>query len=165
VPKWLPRSKSKGSSTEPYIGIDSIDDARPLGREGRLFDLVILSLFLHSGGSVHEMTQAFIEKGPSIAEALFVFPLTLDKKRDVLVATGLEGIVEQRLENAMNAFQEDLTAIELDLPFNHFRRKVLEQEHFIRVRVGRGHERNCSAHDDGCADLKYARAIAQQAED
>jgi diguanylate cyclase (GGDEF)-like protein len=126
VPKWLPRGK-RSNVTETFIGIESVDDSRPLGREGRLFDLVILSLFLHSGGSVHEMTQAFVEKGPDIAEATFVLPLTLDKKRDVLVATGVEGIVEPRLEAAMNAFQEDLTAIELDLPFNHFRRRVLEQ--------------------------------------
>ena len=124
--KFLARKDKKGSNTETYIAIEDLDVSRPQGREGRLFDLVILSLFLHSGGSVHEMTQAFIERGPGIAEALFIYPLLLNKKRDVLSAHALEGIVEQRLENAMNAYQEDLGAIELDLPFNHFRRKVLE---------------------------------------
>jgi len=124
--KFLARKEKKGSSTQTYIAIESLDEARPQGREGRLFDLVILSLFLHSGGSTHEMTQAFIERGPGIAEALFIYPVLLDKKRDVLSASVLEGIVEPRLENAMNAYQEDLTAIELDLPLSHFRRKVLE---------------------------------------
>jgi diguanylate cyclase (GGDEF)-like protein len=125
--KWLPRNKHKAASTQTYIAIESVDESRPQGREGRLFDLVILSLFLHSGGSVHEMTEAFMRAGPDIAEALMVLPLTLDKKRDVLVASSLEGVVEPRLENAMNAFQEDLTAITLDLPISHFRRRVLEQ--------------------------------------
>ena len=124
--KFLTRKDKKGAGSQTYIAIESLDESRPLGREGRLFDLVILSLFLHSGGSVHEMTQAFIERGPGIAEALLVYPLLLDKKRDVLQSSALQGIVEQRLEDAMNAYQEDLTAIELDLPFNHFRRKVLE---------------------------------------
>ena len=35
----------------PFVAIESIETARPEGREGRLFDLVILSLFLHSAGS------------------------------------------------------------------------------------------------------------------
>ena len=124
--KFLARKDKKDANTQTYIAIKDLEVSRPQGREGRLFDLVILSLFLHSGGSVHEMTQAFIERGPGIAEALFIYPLLLNKKRDVLSAHALEGIVEQRLEDAMNAYQEDLTAIELDLPLSHFRRKVLE---------------------------------------
>ena len=124
--KFLARKDKKDANTQTYIAIEDLEVSRPQGREGRLFDLVILSLFLHSGGSVHEMTQAFIERGPGIAEALFIYPLLLNKKRDVLSAHALEGIVEQRLEDAMNAYQEDLTAIELDLPLSHFRRKVLE---------------------------------------
>jgi diguanylate cyclase (GGDEF)-like protein len=44
----------------------------------------------------------------------------------VLSASPLEGIVEPNLEKAMDAFQEDLTALELDLPMNHFRRLVID---------------------------------------
>jgi diguanylate cyclase (GGDEF)-like protein len=109
------------------VAIESLDEARPEGREGRLFDLVILSLFLHSAGSVNEMVTAFVEKGPQVTEAKFVYPMLLDKKREVLTTSALMGIVEPRLENAMNAYQEDLTSVELPLPFNQLRRNVLEQ--------------------------------------
>jgi len=126
--RWLPRKQDKQDSRPaPFIAIESLDESRPEGREGRLFDLVILSLFLHSAGSVNEMVSAFMEKAPDVTEAIFVYPLILDKKRDVLTSSALEGIVEPRLENAMNAYQEDLTSIELDLPFNQMRRNVLEQ--------------------------------------
>jgi diguanylate cyclase (GGDEF)-like protein len=124
----LPRKQDKRDARpEPFVAIESLDEARPEGREGRLFDLVILSLFLHSAGSVNEMVGAFIEKGPQVTEAVFVYPMILDKKRDVLTSSALEGIVEPRLENTMNAYQEDLTAVELPLPFNQLRRNVLEQ--------------------------------------
>jgi diguanylate cyclase (GGDEF)-like protein len=126
--RWLPKKQDKRDARpEPFIAIESLDESRPEGREGRLFDLVILSLFLHSAGSVNEMVTAFMEKAPDVTQAVFVYPLILDKKRDVLMATALEGIVEPRLENAMNAYQEDLSALELDMPFNHLRRHILDQ--------------------------------------
>jgi len=125
--RWLPLKKDgKGRRPEPFVAIESLDSSRPAGREGRLFDLVILSLFLHSAGSTHEMVGAFLEQSPSVTEAIFVYPLILDKKRDVLTAAPLEGVVEPHLERAMDAFQEDLAALELDLPVNHFRRLVIE---------------------------------------
>jgi diguanylate cyclase (GGDEF)-like protein len=123
--RWL-KKDAKVSAPETHVAIESVESARPEGREGRLFDLVILSLFLHSAGSSHEMMGAFLEKSPDVTEAVFVYPLVLDKKRDVLTSAPLEGIVEPRLERAMDAFQEDLTAIELDLPMTHFRRLVID---------------------------------------
>jgi diguanylate cyclase (GGDEF)-like protein len=123
---WLSGNKKKERSPEPYVAIESLESSRPEGREGRLFDLVILSLFLHSAGSTGEMMSAFLEKAPSVTESMFVYPLVLDKKRDVLTSAPLEGIVEERFEKAMDAFQEDLTAMELDLPVNHFRRLIIE---------------------------------------
>ncbi len=126
--RWLAkRQEKKSERPTPFIAIESLDTSRPEGREGRLFDLVILSLFLHSGGSPHEMVSAFLEKAPSVTEAVFVYPVTLDKKRDLLVATALEGIVDPRLENAMNAFQEDLTSVELDLSAANFRQAIIDQ--------------------------------------
>jgi diguanylate cyclase (GGDEF)-like protein len=126
--RWLPLKKDgKGARLpEPFVAIESLDSSRPEGREGRLFDLVILSLFLHSAGSTHEMVAAFLEQSPSVTEAVFVYPLVLDKKRDVLTTGPLEGIVDPHLERAMDAFQEDLTGVELDLPISHFRRAVIE---------------------------------------
>ncbi|MEX2246418.1 MAG: GGDEF domain-containing protein [Dehalococcoidia bacterium] len=102
-------------------------DEEQTDRERRLFDLVILSLYVHSAGSLSEMVGAFVEKSPSVTGALLSYPLVLDKKRDKLTAAPLEGLVEPHLERAMDAFQEDLTALEFDLPMNHFRRLVMEQ--------------------------------------
>ena len=125
--RWLPGKKdAKTGVATPFVAIESIETARPEGREGRLFDLVILSLFLHSAGSTGEMMGAFLEKAPRVTEAILVYPLMLDKKRDLLTAASLEGIVDPLLERAMDAFQEDLTAIEFDLPVSHFRRLVIE---------------------------------------
>lgn len=125
--RWLSGKKAqKGRAPQTHVAIESLDRSRPEGREGRLFDLVILSLFLHSAGSTYEMLSAFLEQGPPITESLLAYPLVLDKKRDVLTASPLQGIVEPQLERAMDAFQEDLTAVELDLPLSHFRRRVIE---------------------------------------
>ena len=128
MPRWLATKKGdrNGRAPVPQVAIESVEASRPEGREGRLFDLVILSLFLHSAGSSSEMMSAFLQKAPAVTESLFVYPLLLDKKRDVLTASPLEGIVEPLLERAMDALQEDLTILELDLPVSHFRRLVIE---------------------------------------
>jgi diguanylate cyclase (GGDEF)-like protein len=125
--RWLTGKKDKSeTSPQPFVAIESLEASRPEGREGRLFDLVILSLFLHSAGSTGEMMGAFLEKAPAVTEAIFVYPVVLDRKRDTLTSAPLEGLVEARLDKAMDAFQEDLTALEFDLPVNHFRRLVIE---------------------------------------
>lgn len=125
--RWLTGKKDEGSrAPQPHVAIESLERARPEGREGRLFDLVILSLYLHSAGSSHEMMTAFLERAPEVTQSVFVYPLVLDKKRDMLTAAPLEGTVEARLEQAMDAFQEDLTAVHMDLPVSHFRRLVIE---------------------------------------
>jgi diguanylate cyclase (GGDEF)-like protein len=127
--RWL-ASKKDGRSAHreptPYVAIESVETARPEGREGRLFDLVILSLYLHSAGSSSEMMSAFLDKAPAVTESVLVYPMMLDKKRDLLTAVPLEGTVDPLLERAMDALQEDLTVLELELPVNHFRRLVIE---------------------------------------
>ncbi|MDE3096351.1 MAG: GGDEF domain-containing protein [Chloroflexota bacterium] len=125
--RWLKNRKVADTVEDAGTFIEDFDASRPAGREGRLFDLVILTLFLHSAGSISEMVGAFVEKAPAVTEAMFVYPLVLDKKRDVLTAAPLEGLVEPHLERAMDAYQEDLTAVELDLPVRHFRRQIIEQ--------------------------------------
>ncbi len=126
MPLWSNNKKDKDISPQPFVAIESLESSRPEGREGRLFDLVILSLFLHSAGSTGEMMSAFLEKAPSVTESMFVYPLILDKKRDTLTSAPLEGIVDPLFEKVMDAFQEDLTAMELELPVNHFRRLIIE---------------------------------------
>src|SRR5437762_7596906 len=102
--RWLTNKKDqKEASPAAHVAIESLDQSRPSGREGRLFDLVILSLFLHSAGSKHEMVGAFLDQAPAVTEAIFVYPMILDKKRDILSANALEGVVDPLLERVMEA--------------------------------------------------------------
>jgi len=58
--RWLTNKKEqKEASPAALVAIESLDQSRPSGREGRLFDLVILSLFLHSAGSKARNGRAF----------------------------------------------------------------------------------------------------------
>jgi diguanylate cyclase (GGDEF)-like protein len=127
--RWLKGANKEEREQQALRIVDAAsgNGARPAGREGRLFDLVILTLYVHSAGSIEEMVAAFVEKSPAVTDAVFVYPLVLDKKRDTLTAAPLEGLAEENLERAMDAYQEDLTALEFNLPANHFRRMVLEQ--------------------------------------
>jgi diguanylate cyclase (GGDEF)-like protein len=150
--RWLPKGKKDGKPQR--IELPPLDADAPTGREGRLFDLVILTLFLHSAGSINEMVGAFVEKAPAVTGATFVYPLVLDKKRDVLTAAPLEGLVEPHMERAMEAFQEDLTALEFDLPVNHFRRLAMEQGEVVtRETLGELW--------DGVIDAEVARAAEE----
>ena len=100
--RWLTNKREvKEASPSVLVAIESLVESRPSGREGRLFDLVILSLFLHSAGSKHEMVGAFLDQAPAVTEAIFVYPMILDKKRDILSANALEGIVNPLLERVM----------------------------------------------------------------
>jgi diguanylate cyclase (GGDEF)-like protein len=121
--RWLTRARNEGKS---QLHMSEAQEGAS-GREAQLFDLVILTLYLHSAGSINEMVTAFVEKAPSVTGAAFVYPLVLDKKRDILSASPLEGLVEPHMERAMEAYQEDLTSLEFDLPVSHFRRLVMEQ--------------------------------------
>lgn len=129
--RWLLGRKGRGEEAQrlpsEMTPADGEGGAPVSAREQRLHALAVLSLFLHSAGSISEMTGAFLEWAPRAVEATFVYPLTLDSKRDFLVASPLEGLVDARLERAMDAFQEDLSALEFPLPANGALRGVLEQ--------------------------------------
>ena len=97
-------------------------DARPAAgphqeseRERQLHGLAILSLFLHSTATIEEMMSALMDQAPTVTGAFLVYPLMLERKRQLLRASVLEGQTDSRLEAAMDAFQEDLTALEFPL--------------------------------------------------
>ena len=95
-------------------------------RERQLHGLAVLSLFLHSTATIEEMMGALLEQAPTVTGAVFVYPLMLDRKRQMLRASILEGSTDSRLEAAMDAFQEDLTALEFSLLKNHNLFRILE---------------------------------------
>lgn len=133
VGHWLSRDKSQDKEPDARSDEEALgqDDAQgsptPSVREERMHALAVLSLFLHSAGTVGELVSAFVGRAPGATGAQFVYPLIVDTKREVLVASPLEGLVDPRLERAMDAFQEDLSALEFPLGATAARRIILEQ--------------------------------------
>jgi diguanylate cyclase (GGDEF)-like protein len=68
-----------------------------------------------------------LEQSPTVTGSLMVYPLLLDRKRQLLRASALEGCHDPHLEAAMEAFQEDLTALEFSLVQNDALYKILEE--------------------------------------
>lgn len=95
--------------------------------EDRLFGLGVLALLLHSAGTIDELLGAFLDRAPQIAGAIFVLPLLLDEKRDSLVSSWLQSQMDARLDNVMDAFQEDLTALEMPLASAAGLQELMEQ--------------------------------------
>ncbi len=95
-------------------------------RERQLHGLAVLSLFLHSTGSIQEMMTTLLEQAPTVTGAVLVYPLLLERRRQLLRASILEGCADSRLEAAMDAFQEDLTALEFPLVRNQELYGILE---------------------------------------
>ncbi len=129
VGRWLSGKGSGADEPADEAPAESAAAESPAAstREERLHGLAVLSLFLHSAGNVGELLSAFMERAPDVTGAQFVYPLITDPKRDLLTASALEGLVDPRLERAMDAFQEDLSALEFPLPATSARRIILEQ--------------------------------------
>lgn len=106
-------------------------------RERQLHGLTVLSLFLHSTGTVEEMMTTLLEQAPTVTGAALVYPLLLDRKRQLLRASILEGCSNQQLEAAMDAFQEDLTALEFSLVQNDTLYRMMDDGEVV-VREGLG---------------------------
>jgi diguanylate cyclase (GGDEF)-like protein len=87
----------------------------------------VLSLFLHSTATIEEMMAMLLEQAPTVTGATLVYPLLLDRKRQLLRASALEGSNDARLEAAMDAFQEDLAALEFSLLQNQALYSILDE--------------------------------------
>jgi diguanylate cyclase (GGDEF)-like protein len=122
---WLQRSREdlEGGDVEPLEPAGH----RETERERQLQGLTVLSLFLHSVATIQEMMTTLLEHAPAITGATFVYPLLLDRKRQLLRASVLEGCADKSFEAAMDAFQEDLAALEYSLVQNAEVYRVLEE--------------------------------------
>ena len=92
----------------------------------RLHELAVLSLFLHSAGTMEEMLSLFLERAPRVTGAVVTYPLLLDRRREVLSATQLATIDDAGLEQASLAANENLTDMEYPLPLRSSLRNVME---------------------------------------
>ena len=92
----------------------------------RLHELAVLSLFLHSAGTLEEMLSLFLERSPRVTGAVVTYPLLLDRRRDVLSAERLASIEDMGLEQASLAAEENLGDLEFSLALRSWRRAVME---------------------------------------
>lgn len=95
-------------------------------RAERLHELAVLSLFLHSAGTLEEMLSLFLERSPRVTGAVVTYPLLLDRRRDLLTASHLASVDDPGLEQASLAANENLADLEFSLPLRSWRRAVME---------------------------------------
>ncbi|MGB2693810.1 MAG: sensor domain-containing diguanylate cyclase [Dehalococcoidia bacterium] len=129
---WLRKKQDAGDDSPGDPALDDADESRldqsgETERERQLHGLAVLSLFLHSTATVQEMMGMLLEQASTVTGAIFVYPLMLDRKRQLLRASALEGANDPKLEAAMDAFQEDLTALEFSVVQNKELDRVLDQ--------------------------------------
>ncbi len=103
---------------------ESVQELRELVE--RLNELSVLSLFLHSAGTLEEMLAIFMERSARVSGALVTYPLLLDRRRDVLQALPLANVEDKNLERASIAADANLVDFEYPLPLRSWRRTVME---------------------------------------
>lgn len=111
----LQQTQAFGKQATPISSAPAAEESRKTERERQFHGLAILSLFLHSTATIQEMMGALLEQAPTVTGAVLIYPLLLERRHQVLRASILEGNTDPRLEAAMDAFQEDLTALEFSL--------------------------------------------------
>ncbi len=102
----------------------SVDDAYV--RSERLNELAVLSLFLHSAGTMEEMLALFLERSPRVTGAVVSYPLLLDRRRDMLHAAPLADVEDPGIEQACQAANVNLADAEFPLSLRSWRRSVME---------------------------------------
>ncbi len=132
---WLQRKREERDDSEreeesrPIVALEPPPSKRGRDdkeRERQLHGLAVLSLFLHSTATIEEMMGMLLEQAPTVTGATLVYPLLLDRKRQLLRASALGGSNDARFEAAMEAFQEDLAALEFSLLQNQDLYSILD---------------------------------------
>lgn len=129
---WLQRKREEHEDEEAEdIAVPERAPGKPANddkeRERQLHGLAVLSLFLHSTATIEEMMAMVLEQAPTVTGATLVYPLLLDRKRQLLRASALGGNNDARFEAAMETFQEDLAALEFSLLQNQDLYSILEE--------------------------------------
>jgi diguanylate cyclase (GGDEF)-like protein len=117
----------RDAGSRPAPGSETSESGPPSPESfDHLRQLNVLSLLLHSGGSVEEMLSTLAEKGPQVTGASVVYPLLLDKKHDILHARPLKGNSIPALDTLSAALGIDAAELEFPLPIQSLRRRALE---------------------------------------
>jgi diguanylate cyclase (GGDEF)-like protein len=129
--KYTVRREADGlrrASARSASGGDMPEDAAEAGRQScdHQRRLNVLALLLHSAGSVEETLSVLAEKGPQVTGASVVYPLLLDKRRDILHAKPLQGNNIPALDALSAALEMEASELEFPLPVQGLRRQALE---------------------------------------
>jgi diguanylate cyclase (GGDEF)-like protein len=119
-----------GGDDEPGHG-PAREDASPSEAGGSrrsepLRDLIVLSLFLHSAGTVEEMMSTLLERSHEVTGASFVLPLVADRRREVLHARPLAASDDPGLGRLAQVLDIDLEQFELPVALPSPRQAVLD---------------------------------------
>src|SRR4051794_29049528 len=115
-----------GESQQPAQPAVRRSQAESEMRAQRLHELNVLSLFLHSAGTMEEMMALFLERSPKVTGALVTYPLLLERRRDVLTAAHLAHVDDTGLELASMAANENFPDLEIPLPLRSWHRDVMD---------------------------------------
>jgi diguanylate cyclase (GGDEF)-like protein len=127
VGRWLlGADKVKGKAGAAGAASGTEDAALLQNQVRRAQELNLLALRLHSAGTTAEILSLFLDKAPEISGAKVVYPLLLDRRRDVLHAKPLEGTTDPRLDQASLAFEAEMTQLEFPLYLRSTRRIIIE---------------------------------------
>jgi diguanylate cyclase (GGDEF)-like protein len=107
-------------------GEQNISREELLDQADRLHELAVLSLFLHSAGTLEEMLSLFLERAPRVTGAIVSYPLLLDRRREVLTASQLASVDDPGLEQASIAANENLPDLEFPMPVRSWLRDIME---------------------------------------
>jgi diguanylate cyclase (GGDEF)-like protein len=97
-----------------------------LDQADRLHELAVLSLFLHSAGTLEEMLSLFLERAPRVTGAIVSYPLLLDRRREVLTASQLGSVDDAGLEQASIAANENMADLEFPMPVRSYLRDIMD---------------------------------------
>jgi diguanylate cyclase (GGDEF)-like protein len=104
----------------------SVSREEAIDQADRLHELAVLSLFLHSAGTLEEMLSLFLERAPRVTGAIVSYPLLLDRRREVLTASQLSSVDDPGLEQASIAANENLADLEFPMPVRSWLRDIME---------------------------------------
>lgn len=121
-----PDTERLRQATRPGRLEQNLSRDEAINQADRLHELAVLSLFLHSAGTLEEMLSLFLERAPRVTGAIVTYPLLLDRRREVLTASQLASIDDASLEQASMAANENLADVEFPMPVRSRLREIMD---------------------------------------
>jgi diguanylate cyclase (GGDEF)-like protein len=125
-PEGLDAERLKQSTRTERRNEQTLSREDAIEQADRLHELAVLSLFLHSAGTLEEMLSLFLERAPRVTGAIVSYPLLLDRRREVLTASQLSSVDDSGLEQASIAANENMADLEFPMPVRSYLRDIMD---------------------------------------